>query len=362
VPDPQPRRALTRRTGPLTVGIDIGGSKVLAGVVDPYGQVLESMRRETPSKSPEAVEDAIVECVQALAARHPVAAVGIGAAGFVDAGRSSVLFSPHLAWRNEPLRDAVWRRLRLPIVVDNDANAAAWAESRYGAGVGHRHVVCITLGTGIGGALVLDGRIFRGANGMAGEFGHMQVVPGGHRCECGNRGCWEQYASGNALVRDARELVLADSPVAHTLRDLVAGDPARLTGPLISEAARAGDPAAVELIAEVGNWLGVGLAGLTAAFDPDCIIVGGGVSGAGELLLRPTRDAFGRTLTGRGFRAPPPIVGAFLGPDAGFIGAADLARSAARRSRRSGRRRSRLRTRRELRRAQRAAPGQVFEN
>ena len=358
----QPRRALGRRTDLLTVGVDVGGSKVLAGVVDARGHVLESIRRETPSKSPAAVEDAIVECVPAFGARHQVAAVGIGAAGFVDAARASVLFSPPLAWRNEPLRDAVWRRLRLPIVVDNDANAAAWAESRFGAGVGHRHVICITLGTGIGGALVLDGRIFRGANGMAGEFGHMQVVPGGHRCECGNRGCWEQYASGNALVRDARELVVADSPVAHHLRDLVEGDPSRLTGPLISDAARDSDPAAVELITEVGTWLGVGLAGLTAAFDPDCIIVGGGVSGAGELLLQPTRDAFGRTLTGRGFRTVPPIVGAFLGPDAGFIGAADLARSAARRARRSGRRRSRLSTRRELRRAQRTSSGEVFDN
>lgn len=189
----------------------------------------------------------------------------------------------------------------------------------------------------------------------------MQVVPGGHRCECGNRGCWEQYASGNALVRDARELVLADSPVAHHLRELVDGDVSRLTGPMVSEAARRGDPAAVELITEVGHWLGVGLAGLTAAFDPDCVIVGGGVSEAGELLLKPTRESFARTLTGRGFRVPPAIVAARLGADAGFVGAADLARSAARRSRRSSRRRSRLRTRRDPRWGQRTVSGQVFE-
>ena len=361
----QPRRAaLGRRGGPLTVGVDIGGSKLLAGVVTAYGEVLESVRRESPTKSPREVEDAIVETVGELAGRHPVGAVGIGAAGFVDASRASVLFSPHLAWRNEPLRDAVWRRLRLPIVVDNDANAAAWAELRFGAAAGYRHVLCITLGTGIGGALLLDGRLFRGANGMAGEFGHMQVVPGGHRCECGNRGCWEQYASGNALVRDARELVQADSPVAHHLRDLVAGDASALTGPLVSEAAREGDPAAAELMREVGSWLGIGLAGLTAGFDPDCIIVGGGVSAAGELLLAPARESFGRTLTGRGFRTEPPIVAAHLGPDAGFIGAADLARSAARRSRRS-RRRNRMRTRREGPRTHGRTPGrlggQLFE-
>jgi glucokinase len=358
----QPRRGTRAwRVDPLTVGIDVGGSNLVAGVVSARGEVLERVRRDSPTKSPREVEDAIVETVQELTGRHPVGAVGIGAAGFVDAGRASVLFSPHLAWRNEPLRDALWRRLRLPIVVDNDANAAAWAESRFGAAVGRRHVLCITLGTGIGGALVLDGRVFRGANGMAGEFGHMQVVPGGHRCECGNRGCWEQYASGNALVRDARELVLADSPVAYRLRDAVDGDVDRLTGAVVSEVAQQEDPAAAELIGEVGGWLGVGLAGLTAAFDPDCIIVGGGVSQAGDLLLEPARESFARTLTGRGFRAPPQILAAFLGPDAGFVGAADLARSAARRSRRSGRRRERMRTRRELLRTQRRTTGQVFE-
>ena len=176
---------------------------------------------------------------------------------------------------------------------------------------------------------------------MAGEFGHMQVVPDGHRCECGNRGCWEQYASGNALVRDARELVLAESPVAHDLAARVGGDVTRLTGPLVTEAARAGDPLAVELLADIGTWLGVGLAGMTAAFDPSAIIVGGGVSAAGELLLGPTRQAFARTLVGRGYRPEPPIMGAALGPDAGFVGAADMARSAARRSRRRRRRRER---------------------
>jgi glucokinase len=306
--------------------------------------VLARERRLTPGRSVPAVEDTIVELVTSFAKEYDIAAVGIGAAGFVDASRSVVMFSPHLAWRDEPVRDAVMSRVRIPVVVDNDANAAALAESRFGAGAGHRLVLCVTLGTGIGGALVIDHRVFRGANGMAGEFGHMQVVPNGHRCECGNRGCWEQYASGNALVRDARELVLANSPVAHRLRDIVAGDVSALTGPLITQAARDGDPLAVELLADMGTWLGVGLAGMTAAFDPGCIIVGGGVSEAGELLLEPTRRAFSRTLTGRGHRPEPLIAAAALGPDAGFIGAADMARSAARRSRRG---RARRRDRRD---------------
>ena len=333
------RRSMIGRSAPLTIGIDIGGTKVLGGVVDEHGTVLTSRRRLTPGRSVPAVEDTIVELVDTLSAEYDVAAVGIGAAGFVDASRSTVLFSPHLAWRDEPLRDALMRRISVPVVVDNDANTAALAECRFGAGAGHRYVLCLTMGTGIGGALVLDNRVFRGANGMAGEFGHMQVVPDGHWCECGNRGCWEQYASGNALVRDARELVLAGSPVAHDLAARVDGDVTRLTGPLVTEAARDGDPLALELLSGIGTWLGVGLAGMTAAFDPSAIIVGGGVSAAGELLLAPTRQAFARTLTGRGYRPEPPIMVAALGPDAGFIGAADMARSAARRSRRRGRRR-----------------------
>ncbi len=323
---------------------------MLGGVVDSAGRVLASDRRDTPGRSVAAVEDVIVELVSLFARDHDVAAVGIGAAGFVDAARSRVLFSPHLAWRDEPVRDALMGRLGLPVVVDNDANTAALAECKFGAGAGHRFVLCVTLGTGIGGALVMDNRVYRGANGMAGEFGHMQVVPDGRRCQCGNRGCWEEYASGNALVRDARELIVGGSPVADHLRDLAGADASGLTGPLITEAAREGDPLAVELLDDMGRWFGVGLANMTAAFDPSCILVGGGVSAAGELLLAPTREAFSRQLVGRGHRAEPPILAAALGPDAGFIGAADMARSAARRSRRSSRRTSRLRRARAARR------------
>lgn len=343
--EPFPRRPLISRWDPLTVGIDIGGTKVMAGVVDSTGQVLEREQRPTIGNDVAAVENTIVDLVQGFQRRHDVAAVGIGAAGFVDATRSTVLFSPHLAWREEPLRASVAARVRLPVIVDNDANAAALAESRFGAGAGQRFVLCATLGTGIGGALVIDGRVYRGANGMAGEFGHMQVVENGHRCPCGNRGCWEQYASGKALEREARELVRANSPMAHRLRELADGDPDRLTGPDITRAAEEGDPLSVELLADVGRWLGVGLAGLAAAFDPGCIIVGGGVSAAGDLLLGPTRTSFARSLTGRGYRTEPVILPASLGPSAGFIGAADMARSAARRSRRTGQRRDRRRER-----------------
>lgn len=337
----RPRRVRSPRWEPLTVGIDIGGTKVLGAVVDGAGTVVAVDRRPTEGHDVGAVEDTIVDVVTGFAREYDVAAVGIGAAGFVDVTRTVVMFSPHLDWRREPLRARVAERVRLPVVVDNDANTMALAECRFGAGRGHRFVLCVTLGTGIGGALVLDNRVYRGANGMAGEFGHMQVVPDGRRCECGNRGCWEQYASGNALVREARELVRSTSPMADRLRTMVDGDPARLEGPQITEAARDGDPLSIELFSDVGRWLGVGLAGMTAAFDPGCIVVGGGLSEAGDLLLGPTRQAFSRSLTGRGHREEPVIATAELGPNAGFIGAADMARSAARRSRRVRVRRTR---------------------
>lgn len=313
----------------LVVGVDVGGTKVLGGEVEADGAVLSRLRRETPhhSMAPSVVEDTIVDVVTELAAGRPVAAVGVGAAGFVDAVGELVRFSPHLSWRDEPLRQALADRLGVPVFIDNDANTTVWAEARFGAARRRQQVLCLTLGTGIGGALVINGRLYRGANGMAGEFGHMQVVPDGRRCECGNRGCWEQYASGARVVREARELLATGSPAAHALAEATQGDPARLSGPLVTEVARAGDRTATELLAQVGDWLGVGLAGLCAGFDPELVVIGGGLSDADDLLLEPARRALARTLTGRGFRPEPPIVRAELGTDAGFVGAAELARA-----------------------------------
>ena len=317
-------------SGGLSVGIDIGGTKVAGGVVDTDGVVVARARRDTPhrSTSPSVVEDTIVDVVAELidGAGDDVVAVGIGAAGFVAADRATVVFAPHLSWRDEPLEANLQRRVPVPISVDNDANAAAWAEWRFGAAQGDSHVVMVNLGTGIGGAMILDGQIMRGRFGIAGEFGHMQVVPGGQRCECGNKGCWEQYASGNALVREARSMMTAGSPMATDLLNLVGGDPSSLTGPMITEAARDGDATATELLGEIGQWLGIGIANLAAAFDPGVFVIGGGVSAAGDLLLEPARTTFRRHLTGRGYRPEARIVGAALGNEAGLIGAADLAR------------------------------------
>lgn len=333
----------------LAIGIDIGGTKVKAGVVDEDGVVLERVMRDTPSTSPREVEDTIAEIVTELRQRHYVVALGIGAAGFVDSTRSTVVFSPHLAWRNEPLRDAIRRRVGLSAIVDNDANCAAWGEWRFGAAQNESDLVCITLGTGIGGGLVINGQVQRGRNGMSGEFGHMQMVKGGYDCECGNSGCWEQYASANALVRQARLLVESGSPDSAALLAHAGGDVDRLTAQLVTEVALTGDAAAIRLLADMGEWLGVGIANLAAALDPGTVVIGGGVSDAGDLLIGPATEAFRKALTGRGFRPEPRIVRAHLGNTAGMVGAADLARSASRRGSRRSRSRSRSSSRRTAR-------------
>jgi glucokinase len=311
---------------PLAIGVDIGGTKVAGGVVDDEGQVIDTARRDTPGHDVDETERVIAEVVGELAKRHDVVAVGIGAAGWIANDRATVLFSPHLAWRNEPLRDALADRIGSPVTVENDANAAAWAEYRFGAAQGARVVVCVTLGTGIGGGLVVSGVLYRGAYGVGTEYGHMTVVPDGRRCACGNRGCWEMYASGTALARDARELADISPVAAHRLLELAGGDRANLTGPLVTQAAREGDPAAVEIYTTMGRWLGRGLANLAAIIDPVVFVIGGGVSEAGDLLIVPARDTFRHSLTGRGFRPAADVKLARLGPEAGLVGAADLAR------------------------------------
>ncbi|MGN5733084.1 ROK family glucokinase [Arthrobacter psychrochitiniphilus] len=312
---------------PLSLGIDIGGSKVAAGVVNAEGEVLEELRRATPGRDTRAVEAVIGELVHELEGRHRIDSVGIGAAGWMDLPGSTVVFSPHLAWRDEPLQQNLEAMLHRPVLVTNDADAAAWAEWRFGAGRGRDRMVMLTLGTGIGGALVIDGRVERGSFGMAGEFGHQIIMPGGHRCECGNRGCWEQYASGNALGREGRELARKHSPMAAGLLAAANGRPKNITGSVVTALALEGEATAQELVAEVGEWLGLGIANLAAALDPALFVIGGGLSAAGELLLDPTRRAYLRNLTGRGYRQEALIMKAQLGPSAGLVGAADLART-----------------------------------
>jgi glucokinase len=237
-----------------------------------------------------------------------------------------MLFAPNLAWRDEPLKQRVEERLGRPVVVENDANASAWAEARFGAARGYRDVMLVAVGTGIGAAILVGGELYRGRWGIAGEPGHVRVVPDGRLCGCGNRGCWEQYVSGNALVAEAREFARRTPKGAMRLLQLGGGVPEGISGPEITQAATEGDPVALRCFQTVGGWLGQGLADLAAVLDPACFVIGGGVSEAGELLLDPARTAFERALTGRGHRPFAEIRVAQLGEDAGIVGAADLAR------------------------------------
>jgi glucokinase len=311
----------------LTIGIDVGGTKIAAGVVGADGKIGARAYRDTPATSVDATAAAICAAAAELIANHEVEAVGIGAAGFVSSDRSTVLFAPNLAWRNEPLGARVAEVLKVPVVVENDANAAAWGEFAFGAAKDVEHMVCITVGTGIGGGVVIGGELLRGANGVAAELGHMRVVPGGHRCGCGARGCIEQYASGSALVREGRAQAESGSlSAAQMLSVCGITDPALLTGPMITMAAAAGDPCAVELLDDLGRWLGEGLASIATLFDPSTIVIGGGVSAAKELLLKSAQVAFEKNLPAKANRPHPRFGLAELGNDAGIIGAADLAR------------------------------------
>ncbi|TML32318.1 MAG: ROK family glucokinase [Actinobacteria bacterium] len=311
----------------LTLGVDIGGTKVLGGVVDPDGTVLAQARRETPAHDTSRTLARIIEVITELTTAYEVDAIGIGAAGWIDAKRATVLFAPNLAWRNEPLRDEVARHVSVPVVVENDANAAAWAEFQYGAAADATDSMAMfTVGTGIGGALVLGGELIRGAHGIAGELGHTTAVPDGHPCGCGKRGCIEQYASGSALVRFARATALDTPERASTLLELAGGHPEAINGPMVTTAARAGDPAALDAFAQVGYWLGGGLADLVQIVDPQVLVVGGGVIDAGDLLLTPARAGYEQALAQRGRLPVAEVRGALLGNTAGVVGAADLAR------------------------------------
>ena len=310
----------------LAIGVDVGGTKIAAGVVDEHGTLLTSTREPTP-EGPAALRAAIADIVISVVrqAGSDVVAVGVAAAGFVSTDRSTVVSAPNLALHQEPLGAALAQATGLPVVVENDANAAAWGEHRFGAGEGS-DMVCVTVGTGIGGGIVVDGRLVRGHWGFAAEVGHIPLVPGGLLCGCGSRGCWEQYGSGTALERVTKERAAADPAGAGRLLALGDGTVDGITGDHVTAAARDGDPIALAAFADVGGWSGRGLAVLAAVLDPPVIVIGGGVSEAGEVLLEPIRRMF-RSLHPEGMGdAIAEVRGAVLGNDAGLIGAADLAR------------------------------------
>ena len=308
------------------IGVDIGGTKIAAGVVDEDGRILAQVRRGTDPTDSDSVDNGVIEACRELSAQYPVGAIGLAAPGFISSDQATVLLCPNLPWRDHPLRDRVAAGLgsSVPIVVENDANAAGWAEFRFGVGRDVRDMLLLTIGTGLGGALVVDGRLVRGAFGVAAEVGHMRVVPDGHLCGCGLHGCWEQYASGRALVRSARNAAANHPVAAARMVELSAGR--KIDGPAITAAAQEGDPLAISLLAELGRWIGEGSASVAALLDPALIVIGGGVGAAGDLLLEPTRDAFLGALSAKGFRPEARLELASMANDAGIVGAADLAR------------------------------------
>src|SRR5690625_3034560 len=309
-----------------TIGVDIGGTKVAAGIVDSDGRIHEVVKHPTPCGDGEALADVVGRAIGELRDRHAggtVSGVGVGTAGFVDADRATIVLGANLGLAEEPFKQRLHRRVDLPGVVENDANAAAWAEVRYGAGRGSEHVVCITLGTGVGGAVVMSGELQRGRYGAAAEVGHYRVVPFGRRCGCGNHGCWEQYASGRALVGEAHDLARTDPKRAARMAELAGGAVADIQGAEITRAAMEGDEGALACFGAVGEWVGLGIAALAAILDPELFVIGGGVSDAGDILLGPVRDSFARHVTGRATRRMADIRVAELGSQAGIVGAAD---------------------------------------
>jgi glucokinase len=312
----------------LTIGIDVGGTKVLGGVVDEAGKVLTTARKNTPRQGGNALTQTIADVAKELLQQHSVASVGVSAAGFVSSDRKTMLATPNIAdWNGVDLDNQLTKLIGLPVVIENDANAAAWGEAKFGAGKNQDHMMMLTVGTGIGGGIVVNGALYRGAFGIAAEFGHMRVVPEGHICGCGARGCFEQYASGNALLRHAREAINASPEVARNLLSRGDGTVAGLTGQAITDAARDGDPVALAAFNTTGQWLGAGIASLAVLLDPACVVIGGGVIDAGEILLKPTRESLERNMPFAGKHPYPQIIAAQLGNEAGLVGVADLARS-----------------------------------
>lgn len=304
--------------GPTAIGIDLGGTKVAGILMEEGGRVLRREERDTPS---DAVLDTVVAVAEALRTSPAPQAIGVGAAGMVDILAGAVPFSPNVSLRDAPIRDLVGERTGLPCVVDNDANCAAWGEFRFGAGRPFTHMLLVTVGTGIGGGIVWNGELYRGAHGFAGEIGHVIVEPGGPRCNCGNLGCWEQVASGRAIDRLGAEESKRhpDGTIAR-----LAGR-SEVSGRHVSDAAGEGDQAALAIMAEVGRRLGEGIAGLVNILDPQAVVVGGGVAEEGDLILEPARRAFLDAVEAADRRPEVPILEAELGNDAGALGAAALA-------------------------------------
>lgn len=307
------------------IGIDIGGTKIAGGVVTADGRIVAEHRAATDADDPRAIIETVAAMVRMLGEGREIVAVGVAAAGFIDLERSVIRHAPNISWRDEPLRARLAERLGMHVTIDNDANAAGWAEYRFGAGRDVHDMTMLTIGTGVGGAIVSDGRLFRGGFGAGGELGHVRLVPDGLPCGCGARGCIEQYGSGRALLRMAGELADVGG-IGQSLADARA-ERGTLDGEIVGELIAAGDPGARQVLRDLGGWLGQACASLGAVLDPQRFVFGGGLAVAGELLLEPIREAYRLHAPAHGYHPEPEFVIAQLANDAGVVGAADLARA-----------------------------------
>jgi len=313
----------------LILGIDLGGTKILTAVVNKQGRMLSRDHSITPAKGgQQAVVKSIFESVgRALGQAHIAAldltAVGVGAPGLSSPETGILFTSPNLpGWKNVPLRDIIEKELCKKVFLINDANAAAVGELNFGAGRGERNFVYITVSTGIGGGIIIDGRIYAGSSGMAGEVGHMVIDDEGPACNCGNRGCWETLASGTALAREAR-CRIKDGAMTSIL-NYADGEIENLDAEAIHKAAQGGDKLASELIARTSYYLGVGLANLINIFNPEVIVIGGGLSNIGDMLLVPAFKEAGRRAFKQAYQSVR-FARAELGRNSGVLGAAAFA-------------------------------------
>jgi glucokinase len=310
-----------------SIGIDIGGTKIAGALVDDAGNILNEQKIPSPIDDSDQMIEAIGSIIAELGSDQEVVGVGVAAAGFMSADREIMYHSPNIAaWRNEPLKKRIETQTKLPVMLENDANAAGWAEFRFGAGVDSKSMVMLTIGTGVGGAIISDGVLLKGGFGIGAELGHAVLFPGGKECGCGQRGCVESYCSGTALLKAARELAASNEPKAKRLSELML-ESGELSGEQLYQAILENDEGANELIAQLGQNLGTAIASIfVPVLDPELVVIGGGVSAVGEKLLSPTRSAFEKSVPAKGFRPELKIAKAKFLNQAGLIGAADLAR------------------------------------
>lgn len=307
--------------GNYAVGIDLGGTNLKAGIVSRDGRIYHRLSIKTNyNAAPQIISDQIFKLINdvidtAHLKTSDIIGIGLGSPGLVDKAGETILFSPNLPqWRNIPIKRMIAERFAIPCVLENDANAAAWGEKWVGAGKEARSMVMITLGTGIGGGIVIENRLWRGANNVAGEIGHMVIQTNGPRCSCGNHGCIEVYASATAMVRRFKELL--QNGASSSLKDSK-----EITAKMINDAATQGDKASLDIIRETGRYLGIALVNIMHILNPEVIVLTGGMTGSGELLMAPIREVTQQ----RAFEASykdTKIVFSELGNDAGIIGAA----------------------------------------